>query len=158
MANNNDDMNRKNSIVFPSKRDWWLMLILVGAMVIEVFVGISILWLGKETWVGVVMLLAGALIGWLITTNYYVVNETDLLIHCGPLWWKVPLHAIESITPTWNLLSSPALSLDRLWISYSIGNKKRAIMISPREKEWFFLVILTKVPGLKRDENKLIRG
>ena len=103
------------------------------------------------------MILAGVFIGWLITTNYYVLGEMDLLIRCGPLWWKVPLKNVEKITPTWNPFSSPALSLDRLWITYHVGNKKRAIMISPLDKARFVLAIVEKVPALRIDGNRVIR-
>ena len=53
----------------------------------------------------------------------------------------LPLNEIEEITPTHNPLSSPALSLDRLWISYRRAGKKRAVMISPEDKEGFLKAV-----------------
>lgn len=129
------------------------MLLLIAVMVIEVMAGVAIVWTGPERWPGVILLLAAGFIGWLIATTYYAVDEINLLIRCGPFWWTVPLQAIESVTPTWNPLSSPALSLDRLWVAYRVGKKTRAIMISPLDKAGFCRAIVEKVPSLEMAGN-----
>ncbi len=56
------------------------------------------------------------------------------MIRSGPFRWQVPISEIEDIVQTRNPLSSPALSLDRLQVSYSNG---RTIMISPADREGF---------------------
>jgi Bacterial PH domain len=145
-------------MTFPSKRDWWLMLILIAITVIQAVAGVAILWTGPERWPGIILLISAGFIVWLVATTYYVVGETDLLIRCGPFWWTVCLTDIEEITPTWNPLSSPALSLDRLWITYHIGKKKRAIMISPLDKARFVLAIVEKAPALRVEGNKAVKS
>ena len=70
---------------------------------------------------------------WLLRTNY-TLTSTHLLIKSGPFKWKVSIQDIQAITPTKNPHSSPALSLDRLRITYGAHQE---IMISPRDKTVF---------------------
>jgi Bacterial PH domain len=143
---------------FISKCDRWLMLLLHATAVVQIMAGTFILWSGPERWAGALLLATAAFLWWLVATTFYVVGDTDVLIRSGPFWWRVPLHEIDSITPTWNPLSSPALSLDRLWICYRVGNRKRAIMVSPLDKAGFLRCIVDKVPELKFDGNRLSRS
>ena len=55
-------------------------------------------------------------------------------IRCGFVSWNIPRKDIHSIKPSRSLLSGPALSMDRLKISYA---GKGTILISPREKDAF---------------------
>ena len=71
---------------------------------------------------------------WLFTSTYYKLNPGVLLVRCGPFTFNVPLEEITSITSSTSVLSSPALSLDRLRIHYGQG---KSLMISPRDKEKF---------------------
>jgi len=70
--------------------------------------------------------------------TYYTVRDDALRIVSGPFRWTVPLADIRDITPTRNPLSSPALSIDRLKISY--GNKK-FVLISPDDKDGFLRTV-----------------
>ena len=135
-------------MIFPSKRDWWLVAILVIASAVQFVVGSKLLIEGPERWPGVLLILAAAFIGWLMQSTYYIVGDTNLVIRSGPFHWTVPVEGIESITPTHNPLSSPALSLDRLWFSYRRGGRKRAVMISPLDKEGFLKAVAARVKGL----------
>lgn len=71
---------------------------------------------------------------WMFAATYYEVRDATLLVVCGPIRWKIPVGDIESVTDSHNLLSSPALSLDRLKISYAGG---RYVLISPRDRQGF---------------------
>jgi hypothetical protein len=75
---------------------------------------------------------------WLLFSTGYTLESTRLLIRSGPFSWTVPLAEIQSITPTRNPLSSPALSLDRLLIRHG---KKGQIMISPADKQGFLAAV-----------------
>ncbi len=123
---------------FPSKIDAWLVVLLVIAIagVIAGFVGVV---LENEEpvvtlFMGAVMLLVVLLIVSLLFRTYYSVEGETLRIVSGPFRWRVPIAEIESIEPTRNPLSSPALSLDRLRVRYS---GKKSIMISPADKQRF---------------------
>jgi len=123
---------------FESKRDTWLMLILGGSAFIDVgaalvVIGIDMAFLPKALTIGV-LLASGILILWIMRGTHYVIDQGTLTAHCGPFRWRVPLDEIRAIEPTRSPLSSPALSLDRLKISYGEG---KTILVSPVEKERF---------------------
>jgi hypothetical protein len=59
---------------------------------------------------------------------------------------KIDIGVIRKIKETNNPLSSPALSLDRLWIDYGKG---AAVMISPKDKEGFIRHILQINPSVE---------
>src|SRR5690606_5501378 len=69
---------------------------------------------------------------WLLRSTGYTLERTQLHIRSGPFSWVVPIAEIRDITATRNPLSSPALSRDRLLITY--GRHGR-IMISPADKD-----------------------
>lgn len=85
--------------------------------------------------VGLFIIATGGLLPiWLVRTTVYVLSADRLDVRSGPFRWKVPLHEIRKISPSRNILSSPAFSLDRLRIDYGRG---KFILISPAEREAF---------------------
>jgi hypothetical protein len=70
----------------------------------------------------------------------YTVDADTLHIRASLFRWHVPLAAIESIEPTSNPLSSPALSLDRWRIRY--GGKR--IMVSPADPDAFLRALAAR--------------
>ncbi|WP_236631845.1 PH domain-containing protein [Anoxybacillus sp. UARK-01] len=70
--------------------------------------------------------------GWFHTL--YIVTDKALKIRGGLFSWTIPLEEIEAITESKNPLSAPALSLDRLQITYG---KSKFILISPKDKSLF---------------------
>lgn len=119
--------------VYKSKIDAWLAVPLIFAIAISFCAGATILFAGGQSWVAVVVVFLGAgLPSWLLLDTRYCLESGQLHARCGPFRWCVPVAAITGITPTRSLLSSPALSLDRLRIEYGSG---KAIMISPRNKD-----------------------
>jgi len=125
---------------YPSKVDAWvfvLIVVVVGAM----FVGMGIS-VAKEGWLRV---LQGAfvvfgvigLLVWILIGTSYTLEGRELVVRSGPFTWRIGIDQITSIekaTLFARTRSSPALSMDRLVVSY--GNGKRLI-ISPAEKEKF---------------------
>ncbi len=71
---------------------------------------------------------------WLLNTTDYSVTNDALLIRCGPIKWHIKRSEIQEIKPGFSLLSSPALSMDRLVIHFGEG---RTIMVSPEDKQGF---------------------
>ena len=67
-------------------------------------------------------------------STHYTITESNLRVVSGPFKWIIPLAKINDITPSRNPLSSPALSIDRLKISYG---KKKFILVSPNDKGAF---------------------
>jgi membrane protein YdbS with pleckstrin-like domain len=87
-------------------------------------------------WYGIVILcLVFVFIIHLLMTTDYTIEKEKLLIRSGIIYRQtIDIQSIHRIVETFNPLSSPALSLDRLKIYY--GNRK-AVMISPRDKRQF---------------------
>ena len=123
---------------FESKKDRWLTLILGFSAFIDIaaalfLIRVDMAFLPKAITVGV-LLASGILILWIMIGTRYVIDRGILTAYCGPFRWRVPLDAIHDIEPTRSPLSSPALSLDRLKLSYGDG---KSILVSPAEKERF---------------------
>lgn len=121
-----------------SKMDTWLIVTLgFSAMVSLAAAGLMIyVESSPMTW-SVAAFTAGVGAGlplWLFASTYYKIEPDYLLVRCGPFKFSILLAEISGITPGRSLLSSPALSLDRLRIDYGHG---KSLMVSPRDKEQF---------------------
>jgi len=132
--------------VFPSKIDAWLALVIAGS------VGGMWLSLAQRIWTGrptdmldvVVPVLISAFVVWICRTTYYVVTPDTLIVRCGPLRRTVPLGSVQRLRATHNPLSSPALSLDRIEVTYG----SRRVLISPRDKRAFVNAIAERAPAV----------
>jgi hypothetical protein len=140
---------------FPSAKDWWLTLIVWGAMIAAIGSGIfSITQESLPT--SEIVMTSLATIGipifviWLWFSTYYVIDEKNLLIKYGPFRKTVPLHTITSVRKTNNPLSSPALSLKRLEILYG---KYDTALISPKDRDEFIKILAEKCPQMREDKN-----
>ena len=124
-------------MIFKSKIDWWywaiLLFLLANFGITYVFVGEAL------NTTGSIALLATTAFGlglpiWLAFTTNYLVTDSELQIRSGPFRWKIDLASITDIKKSRSLLSSPALSLDRLEITYEGGRK---ILVSPEDHDEF---------------------
>lgn len=117
---------------FVSKKDLSLLLPVV---VIFVIVMILLLW-PPVAWIPLLVVFLGALYFiqmWAAT--YYIISEKELIINCGLFYRKtIAVADIERILPIKSMESAPALSFDRLEISF--GNKQK-VLISPMEQRNF---------------------
>lgn len=68
----------------------------------------------------------------------YQLTQMDLIIHSGFSNTVIPRNTIIDVKPSHPLIASPALSLDRLDISYQVKpNKIEHILVSPENKNDF---------------------
>lgn len=137
-------------IVFRSKVDTWLGIVMVGAILVTIAVSLTVSWLDEGS--GAILmvpliLLGAALPAWVLAATDYTLTDTDLRVRSGPFRWRVPLHEIRSIAPTHNPLSSPALSLDRLRIEHG---ERKWLMISPRDRDGFLRELESRRAALRR--------
>jgi len=146
------------SLVFPSKCDWWLKVLLLFVISVQLTVAVFVFIGGHELWVGGMLLLPAGFIAWILRSTAYVVDETRLLIRSGPFWSTVLLDSIEEVVPTHNPVSALSLSLDRLCVSYRVQGKRKTVMISPVDKEGFLRVLAAVVPGMVVDGEKAARA
>ena len=87
---------------------------------------------------GGIFLLAVALPLWLLLGTFYRIDDEHLRIRSGPFRWTIRLRDITSVRPSRSPISSPALSLDRLEITYGAGQR---ILVSPRDHGAFIAAI-----------------
>jgi len=124
--------------VFESKRDMWLWLILGFSVLVDLGAAVALLSADlpplSRTISVAVLLTTAALILWIMYGTRYLVDQGVLTIYCGPFRKRLRVSEIESVEPTRSPLSSPALSLDRLRITYAGGKK---IMVSPEDPDRF---------------------
>ncbi len=123
---------------FKSKIDPGILLVII-AMVIMDFVLIVALAMESGSPAGrtgaiLVCIALMALLSSLALRTYYAVDKNVLRVVSGPFRWKIPIDQITSVTPTRTVLSSPAMSLDRLKIEYG---KLRPMIVSPADKKGF---------------------
>jgi hypothetical protein len=124
------------------------MLLLVAALVGQFVAMIVVAYSNSDTRVTITMIVATfiffALIGSTLAMTYYSIEGPVLKIVSGPFRWKVQIDQISSIQPTRSLLSSPALSMDRLKIIW--GNNKK-IIVSPADKKGFVKALGMELSG-----------
>ena len=147
------------SVVYPSKRDWWLVLLLWASVIGMVAAAIT-LWFepappGLRIGLSAVLAATAAFVPWILYSTRYSFERDALIVRSGPLRWRVALDSIEEVVPTRNPLSSPACSLDRLLIRY--GGARMGIMISPQNKAAFLRDLVARVPSLELVGDRALR-
>ncbi len=125
--------------VFPSKIDNRLAL-LVGAAIVVPFVLGAYLWNTSQSAALTAMgagLFTAALVGLLAVPCRYTLNDDHLLIRSGVIRQKIFYRDIDRIEPSSNPFSAPALSLQRVLITYRDGFQ----LVSPNEREEFMRLL-----------------
>ena len=152
-------MSQSSHRVYPSKRDTWIALILWATVVAMLFAACSV-WVEPAPFESRLVLctlfvVLSFFVLWLLYGTRYTITDRMLHIRSGPFHWRVALHAIQEVVPTRNPLSSPACSLDRLWIRYRGG--RLGVMVSPRDKDRFLQDLATRAAGLSLVDGRLTR-
>lgn len=135
-------------MVFPSKRDAWLVWLIRGIPIAVFVMVVAASWNGdpRGPLIGVALLIVVELVffEWVLRSTYYVVEGGTLVIHSSFLRWRVPIGEIRSVRPTRDPSSAPALSLDRLRIDY--GTKH--ILVSPDDAPQFVDALRSVNPAI----------
>ena len=92
--------------------------------------------ISKRAWIGILILLVTIIfILYTFLSIQYKIENGNLNIKCTILMTiNIEIKSIRKVTETYNPLSSPAASIDRLEIFY---NKFDSILISPKHKKEF---------------------
>lgn len=129
--------------IYKSKIDWWLGLLLVYPIYLSVASLIKGQWLyglaGLAFVFGVVLFVS--------KTTRYIIDENQLIVKS--LWivnYTIDISKIRKIEKSNSILSSPALSLDRIALYY---NKYDEVYISPKEKQDFLNNLLEINPNIE---------
>jgi len=123
--------------VFKSKIDKWI-LICFALSLLACLLGTSVMIKvgGTANYViaAVILIIGAGFPAWILASTKYLVVDGDLKIISGPFSWNIPIQSITSIQETQTAITSPALSFDRLEITYGEG---KAILVSPEDKATF---------------------
>lgn len=129
---------------FKSKVDAWLAILLWGA-VLSCFFPLFLTFDWVMLFTGLAM---AGLVGALWVGTYYLVEGDTLVISGGIVKRRIPIAQITTLRKTRNPLSSPALSMNRIEVSYGIGHM---VLISPKEQQAFIDMLLAQNPTIQVD-------
>lgn len=133
---------------FPSKKDFWLFLIFWGTIVICTIP----IFIERDLVFTLIMLPIDIVLIWFWFTTGYILERETLIIKFGPFKNKVSIMEISKIKGTKNPLSAPALSMDRLEITYGRFN---FALVSPKEKQLFITKLLEINPHIEVEPSLL---
>ncbi len=128
--------------IYKSKIDWWLGL----ALIYPIFR--SIVSITKGEWIGYLgIVLCFLIIVFISKSTRYIIAENQLIVKCMFIINnRIEISKIKKIEKTNSLLSSPALSLDRIAIKF---NKYDEVYISPKERQKFIEDLLKINPEIE---------
>ena len=128
--------------IYKSKVDRWLGLVLVYPIFRSIQSSIEGEWIG---FVGIVLCLL--FIVFISKSTRYIISENHLIVKCMFIVNdKIEISKIRKIEKTNSILSSPALSLDRIAIKF---NKYDEVYISPKERQAFIDELLKINPEIE---------
>ena len=144
------------SKTYKSNVDLWIAIILILVVVLGIFSIILSIFFGTSVnesiglgISGILMILSVIIF---LPVNYTLL-ESQLLIRFGLFRHRINYQDINSVKRTFNLLSSPALSLKRIEIQYSKGIG--FTLISPNHIENFVKDLSAKCPHLRLENGEL---
>lgn len=107
----------------------------------------------EKNWIGLfIILLTTSFICYIFLSIKYNIAKENLNIKCGFLInQNIDINTIRKISETYNPLSSPAASLDRLEIVY---NNFDSVLISPKDKKAFINDLITINPTIEVNYRK----
>lgn len=125
---------------YDSKVDLWLGGVLIAVGIVPLVIAVQGVLAGAQGWdlfwmVFGVPLVLGLLFG-MVWPCHYTFEQDELVITAGLFKQRIRYADISKVEPSRNLLSSPALSLDRLQITHG-GKGLGWTLISPRDKKGF---------------------
>ena len=131
------------TIVYQSKIDWWIAVILILGPLTTLGLGCFILSLHKPLGCIIIFVAISAvlIIALLTMPCRYTLTDTDLKIQCGLIRQQIQLKNIQSVELSSNPLSAPALSLKRVKITFENGFQ----LVSPEDREGFIHEIRNKI-------------
>ena len=118
--------------IYRSRIDLWLVAVFGGSFLLPII--LMILWDGPMALTFAITIPMLGFIVWLYFATKYEVLEKEIVIHAGLYKVIVPRQSITSVTPSNNVMSSPAFSIDRLEITYGQNDK---VLISPKNQAQF---------------------
>ena len=145
-----------SKITFQSKRDSWLIILLLSALlfilVVPVFFGIQQDELTAVQLVPTIIVLGAVsgLLAWILLDTRYVIRDAQLFYYSGPLRGTIKIDTVRKIETDNSFLKGntmkPSLSTKGFVIYY---NKFDDIFISPKDQEGFLKQMLLINPDIE---------
>ncbi|MBO0720846.1 MAG: PH domain-containing protein [Blastocatellia bacterium] len=138
-------------MIYKSKKDTWVMVVIVGSILVTLIAGASLILFAPAVWlrfIGIVIMLASLLPVLLTTPVSYTIDGNSLHIRGGYKHWTIPLQNITAVRPSRNWIASPALSLERLEIEYKDREENSLLLISPERAAQFLAELAQLDPEL----------
>ncbi|KWW17578.1 MULTISPECIES: PH domain-containing protein [Peribacillus] len=127
---------------YPSKKDWWMYVVFLGIF-LAILSPVVMAEDFSSLWAAIPII---CLLLWIWFTTYYVIEDKTLLVRSAFIRKTISIDDIQAIDRSFNPLSSPALSLDRIKISYG---PHQYILISPLHREMFIEELLKRNPSIR---------
>ncbi len=131
--------------IFPSRIDWWVTLLLIGAPVIHLPLGIWVITMGKVL-IGVGLIVWGLILGVVILflnwPCHYALKDSGLAIRSGMVNESIGFSRIQAVVKISSIKPAPALSKHRLKLTLSDKTER---MISPKELDEFTELMRQKI-------------
>ena len=151
-------MNVTSDRTYPSKRDQWLVVLIWVAVLAE-SLGILLSLFSSRCPLPVKIFSAKVglpivgLMIWVLYSTAYTLTADRLIVRSGPFRWTIALASIEEVSPSGDVWSSPACSLDRLKIRHRSG----WLLISPEDKPAFLRDVAARSPVLEVQGKWVVR-
>ena len=129
-------------LVFKSKIDLWVGAIFTLLPIIMISAAIE----ERDVVPIVITVLLIGMLAVLFFGTKYVIDGDELIIYGGIYKKKIAINQITSLRPTKNPLSAPAMSLDRIEITY---NHMQIALVSPKDKEIFIKKLIEVNPSIQ---------
>ncbi len=145
-------------LIFPSKRDAWLVAILwlvilvsIAGAIYAATLSLSIVsFLVQEVlWIGIAIFCLS-----ILRSTAYTLKSDNLVVRTGPFRWTIQYEDIEEVVPSRKAWSSAALSMDRLYIRHK--GSTGGTYISPERKGEFLEALAERSPSLKLEGEKVV--
>jgi hypothetical protein len=147
-------------MTYKSKKDTWLIVVIVASMLATVFAGAGLILFGPAIWlrsIGLVIIFASLIPILLTTPVSYTIDGCSLHVRGGYQHWTIPLRNILAVRPSSNWIASPALSMDRLEIEYKDWEGTSLLLISPERTEQFLNELAGLDPEMIIESGRLYR-
>jgi len=124
-------------MVFRSAVDGWFYAIIAVAAVVVAGAMLPLVQTGdplKLAFAAAVLIVSIGLPVWILVSTRYEVRDGELAVQSGPFRLRIAVSDILQVKRSRSALSSPALSLDRIEITYGRGKR---ILLSPADRQGF---------------------
>ncbi|MGP4077829.1 PH domain-containing protein [Halobacillus sp. K22] len=103
-----------------------------------------------EGWLGlIIMVVIDIPLLWALVRSYHEITEESLIMTFGPIIKTIPLSDIQSVSYTYNPLSSPAWTFKRIAITQL--HYKTILISVPQDEQKFKKLLEDKCPQAKID-------